>query len=543
MRKYGHKPAASHRQQRAKGYDVESTWSSWTWNEQQKKHIRSRINAEGHKLSEYWDPDTNTPVPFDDGNEVVQDILARDYQTYNTGSFIQSEDGDGGTSSTTDYQASPFSVHQSNEHGTFTPRHSSYHVADAYETPNADPARLLGSLSINDESDSSAAVSFDSKRLSADFSKQLDFVIIKDGRRFFKVGRVFKCMWFEPAGTGTEDEHIESTSYTFPTKAGQVFHKVRHFIVVKEKPGHSICVALNTYGGQGTMKHGIHPIDHAAVFPSTKKRATLREGERLDKKEFSIVVENPQEKIDPMSRINFGKIYTVEHNVKVCKVGRIHQNDLPSLIKYFAESITGSNEMSGVFSQGTMPTMTPGQLSEAGHGATTTLGFPDPVYLQHYGSQTQQSTSGPYIGNTFFPANPGSQYASSASTGNIYFTDAQGYPQASPASNYYPANPGSQYAGNAFTGNTYFPSTQGYPQASSANNYYTASSGSQLAQNGYAGNNLSFPDGTIANTQHSEALDNDDGYDSKDKIGLESSRVSHSKHSRGRKHVVSRTMI
>ena len=29
------------------------------------------------------------------------------------------------------------------------------------------------------------------------------------------------------------------------------------------------------------------------------------------------------QKLDPMSRLNFGKVYTVEHNVKVLPVGRI----------------------------------------------------------------------------------------------------------------------------------------------------------------------------------------------------------------------------
>ena len=38
-----------------------------------------------------------------------------------------------------------------------------------------------------------------------------------------------------------------------------------------------------------------------------------------------------QEKLDPLSRINFGKIYTVEHNVKVFDFGDVHKDHIPTL--------------------------------------------------------------------------------------------------------------------------------------------------------------------------------------------------------------------
>lgn len=38
-----------------------------------------------------------------------------------------------------------------------------------------------------------------------------------------------------------------------------------------------------------------------------------------------------RDRMEPMSRVNFGKIYTVEHNVKVYDFGDVERNDLHRL--------------------------------------------------------------------------------------------------------------------------------------------------------------------------------------------------------------------
>lgn len=42
-----------------------------------------------------------------------------------------------------------------------------------------------------------------------------------------------------------------------------------------------------------------------------------------------------QENLDPLSRINFAKTYTVEHNVRVLGIGKVHEDDLPLLVHYY----------------------------------------------------------------------------------------------------------------------------------------------------------------------------------------------------------------
>jgi hypothetical protein len=36
-----------------------------------------------------------------------------------------------------------------------------------------------------------------------------------------------------------------------------------------------------------------------------------------------MISDNPRDKLDPNSRMNYAKVYTVEHNVKVLFIGRI----------------------------------------------------------------------------------------------------------------------------------------------------------------------------------------------------------------------------
>jgi hypothetical protein len=80
-----------------------------------------------------------------------------------------------------------------------------------------------------------------------------------------------------------------------------------------------------TYGGQGTKKHGVHAEDHAQIYTldkNQKKAPPLKQGEfRLTKKAIRVDPISPSHKLDPASRLNYAKLYTVEHNVKVYFVG------------------------------------------------------------------------------------------------------------------------------------------------------------------------------------------------------------------------------
>jgi hypothetical protein len=91
----------------------------------------------------------------------------------------------------------------------------------------------------------------------------------------------------------------------------------------------------------------VKPQDHAIVYidnsrkpkkgeklkkSEKKKRPTeVEDEEKLSKKPIGIKPSSPRDQLDQHSRLNYAKIYTVEHNLKVCFIGSIHKDS----IKYF----------------------------------------------------------------------------------------------------------------------------------------------------------------------------------------------------------------
>jgi hypothetical protein len=151
------------------------------------------------------------------------------------------------------------------------------------------------------------------------------------------MGRVFKTLWTEPAGSTTttvDQRFYKETSY------GELsFTKMRRFVVVRKRLHSCLCLAIYTYSGKGTAKNDVRPQDHAVVYVHGSEEPALLPDEQSKKGAFPIIIEEPGETIDPMSRLDFSRIYTVEHNVKVLKIGRISPDHHERLEKYFVESI------------------------------------------------------------------------------------------------------------------------------------------------------------------------------------------------------------
>jgi hypothetical protein len=80
-----------------------------------------------------------------------------------------------------------------------------------------------------------------------------------------------------------------------------------------------------TYGGQGVNKRGVHAKYHTIIY--TNKTAVAFKGEKekgLTKKPIRVEPSGPRHKLDPASRLNYAKPYTVEYNVKVWFIGKVH---------------------------------------------------------------------------------------------------------------------------------------------------------------------------------------------------------------------------
>ena len=93
---------------------------------------------------------------------------------------------------------------------------------------------------------------------------------------------------------------------------------------------------IHSYKKQGATKLNIRTQDHAVIY--TDSYPGLLEGESLDKKPLRVIPESPELKLDPASRINFGKVYTVEHNIKVKRLGKIADECMHLLDMYWREA-------------------------------------------------------------------------------------------------------------------------------------------------------------------------------------------------------------
>ena len=58
----------------------------------------------------------------------------------------------------------------------------------------------------------------------------------------------------------------------------------------------------------------------------------------MSKKPIRVEIKDPSHKLDPMSRLNYAKIYTVEHNVKVLFIGKVAENYEQAVVVAFNDT-------------------------------------------------------------------------------------------------------------------------------------------------------------------------------------------------------------
>lgn len=165
-----------------------------------------------------------------------------------------------------------------------------------------------------------------------------DFRVHKS--KHFTNGAVFKVLWSEPCG----DKNTQNASVVTQddegcfedARYGEVaYHSTRRFVVVKERQGHSICVPILTYGRQGTNKPGVKAEYHAIIYTGETAPRPLPGEKGIHKRSVRVDNKDARERLAPESRVNYSKLYTVEHNVKVCFIGKIHKNSEATFFEDF----------------------------------------------------------------------------------------------------------------------------------------------------------------------------------------------------------------
>ncbi|KAH7370064.1 hypothetical protein BKA65DRAFT_487615 [Rhexocercosporidium sp. MPI-PUGE-AT-0058] len=144
---------------------------------------------------------------------------------------------------------------------------------------------------------------------------------------FFKPGRVFKVLWAEPEGNTVNSSATSITDYTLQTRfdGENVYTSIRRFVIVAADQGHCQCLPILTYKRYATLKNGVKADHHAIVHMGDPAPKPLP-GESLSLKPIKIKAKTPRDRLKPQSRINYAKIYTVEHNVKVLFIGEVSRS-------------------------------------------------------------------------------------------------------------------------------------------------------------------------------------------------------------------------
>ncbi|KAH6719511.1 hypothetical protein BKA61DRAFT_474535, partial [Leptodontidium sp. MPI-SDFR-AT-0119] len=141
-------------------------------------------------------------------------------------------------------------------------------------------------------------------------------------------------VWTEPRGDNSKRKEgsLGTTEENRGADGKQQFQKVRRFVIVNPMEGHCICLPINTYNGQGTMKKGVHAKHHTIVYSEDKPVAFSGEKKKGMVKAPIKIKCGQRHKLDRASRMNYTKQYTVEYNVKVWFIGQVDPKSQNQLI-------------------------------------------------------------------------------------------------------------------------------------------------------------------------------------------------------------------
>ncbi|KAJ0426927.1 hypothetical protein BJY00DRAFT_3590 [Aspergillus carlsbadensis] len=151
---------------------------------------------------------------------------------------------------------------------------------------------------------------------------------------YFGPGKVFSILWHENDGRDSNGTHV-SAGPLFRGKYGEaIYSTIRRMVVFKAFEQYSWCFSISTYGGRGLAKPGIDASKHTIAFMSGTAPRVGSNEPLMVKEPLAVDPERFDESLHSKSRLNFGKIYTVEHNVKVLPIGVIAEVSMPKFISY-----------------------------------------------------------------------------------------------------------------------------------------------------------------------------------------------------------------
>ncbi|KAK5995880.1 hypothetical protein PT974_04298 [Cladobotryum mycophilum] len=144
----------------------------------------------------------------------------------------------------------------------------------------------------------------------------------------FQPGEIFKVHWSEPQGSGNDGAPSVSGKHEIQNRFGtKFFVGFRRFIVIANDQGHCTCVPILTYGGKACKKKGVKADKHGIIYERGHKARLLEKEPKLGFSPVRVEMKEEGEKLSKESRVNYSKLVTVEHNVKVFFIGSVVYSD------------------------------------------------------------------------------------------------------------------------------------------------------------------------------------------------------------------------
>jgi hypothetical protein len=103
---------------------------------------------------------------------------------------------------------------------------------------------------------------------------------------------------------------------------------------VANDEGHCTCVPILTYIRQGCKKKGVKPAKHGIIHELGTRPRPLDGEPKLGFKPIRLEIKATGERLARESRVNYSKLVTVEHNVKVFFIGNIQSDDFDNIVPY-----------------------------------------------------------------------------------------------------------------------------------------------------------------------------------------------------------------
>ncbi len=96
--------------------------------------------------------------------------------------------------------------------------------------------------------------------------------------------------------------------------------------------------AINTYNGKGVLDLSKEEREAHTIIHMSDTKPSLLPGEVMTKKPIAVCKESADQKLDDTSRLNFGKVYSVEWIVKVMNIGKVSRESMPHLLGYWGNA-------------------------------------------------------------------------------------------------------------------------------------------------------------------------------------------------------------